>query len=43
MGKQGEQVAIEIKFGWVLNGPLNENLSKVIRISSPSWSPHIIQ
>ena len=43
MGKQGEQVAIEIKFDWVLNGPLNENLSKVIRIRSPSWGPHIIQ
>ena len=28
MGKTGEPVAIETKFGWVLNGPLNEKASQ---------------
>ena len=28
MGKAGEPVAIETKFGWVLNGPLNEKASQ---------------
>ena len=28
MGKAGEPVAIETKFGWVLSGPLNEKTSQ---------------
>ena len=28
MGKTGESVAIETKFDWVLNGPLNEKVSQ---------------
>ena len=28
MGRTGEPVAIKIKFGWVLNGPLNEKASQ---------------
>ena len=30
MGKTGEPVAIETKFGWVLNGPLNKRLPKAM-------------
>ena len=28
IGKTGEPVAVETKFGWVLNGPLNEMTSQ---------------